>query len=316
MYAQGDSRWAKMPIGMLPDGSVATMDRAGCGPTALAAVANTVANRAVGYGQITPADIGAYAASNGYISQGGANAGLFTEGASKLGLNSLPIANASELKDNLLAGKPTILTGKSSNSSDPYTSAGHIVMADGLYGNKTRVLDPITGKHKLYDIDNISKNTEHAWAYTAGYGPYYDSLSAADKEKAKQIAAGTLDITYAPYSNEYREKLTGAAKEIKADPSIAFTTPSIIPTYVPSLTNNNATPSITRTTVSTGSTTLVNLQPDAGIIDYGTIVGYHTEDSGVDTTILDNNYNYFNTNDKYYHKNYSIFFGDIQIPIC
>ena len=117
-YSQGNSRWAKMPIGMLPDGSIATMERAGCGPTALAAVANTVADRSVGYGPITPGDIGAYAASNGYISQGGANAGLFTEGAAKMGLSSSPITDANELRNNLLAGKPTILTGKS-NSATP-----------------------------------------------------------------------------------------------------------------------------------------------------------------------------------------------------
>lgn len=302
MYAQGDSRWAKMPIGMLPDGSVATMDRAGCGPTALAAVANTVASRSVGYGQLTPADIGAYAASNGYISQGGANAGLFTEGAAKLGLNSSPIANSAELRSNLLAGKPAILTGKSSNSSDPYTSAGHIVMADGLYGNKMSVLDPITGKRKLYDIDSISKNTEHAWSYSAGYGPYYDSLSSDDKEKAKQIAFGKLDITNAPYSVAYKEKLNGAAKEILTDPTIAFSATPSLNSGTPRI--DNITPSITRTTVSSGTTNLGNMQPDAGIIDYGKIVGYHTEDSGADTTILDNNYNYFIIHDKYFHNNY------------
>ena len=170
-YAQGNPKWANMPIGKLPNGSVATMSNAGCGPTALAAVANTVAQRSIGYGPITPADMGAYAVSNGYISQGGANAGLFTEGANNLGLRSTVVKNPKDLKNNLLAGRPTVLTGKSTNSNDPYTKSGHIVVADGMIGDKMCIMDPITGKRKLYNAKDVSKKTEHAWAYSAGYGP-------------------------------------------------------------------------------------------------------------------------------------------------
>lgn len=168
-YKQGNSEWANMPIGVLPNGETATMKNAGCGPTALAAVANKLV---LGYGPagISPAQMAGYAASNGYISQGGANAGLFTQGAAQLGLRASPIANTRQLQNNLAHGTPTILTGRSSSSSDPYTSAGHIVVADGMVGNKANILDPITGKRKLYDINNVSRSTNHAWAYSLGYG--------------------------------------------------------------------------------------------------------------------------------------------------
>ena len=171
LYAQGNPKWANMPIGRLPNGAIATMGNAGCGPTALAAVANTVASRGIGYGPITPADMAAYASANGYISQGGANAGLFTEGANKLGLVSSAVKNPRDLRNNLLAGRPTVLTGKSSSSNDPYTKAGHIVVADGMVGDKVSVLDPISGKRKLYNMNAVSKKTKHAWAYSTGYGP-------------------------------------------------------------------------------------------------------------------------------------------------
>lgn len=174
-YKQGNNKWANMPIGYFPSGQVATMQDAGCGPTAMAAVANQLAmgyGPAVGYGPagVNPAQMAAYAASNGYISGGGANEGLFTEGAAKLGMRANTISDSRQLQANLAAGKPTILTGSSTSSSDPYTSAGHIVVAKGLVGNKAKILDPITGKQKLYDLNSVSRSTKHAWSYSMGYG--------------------------------------------------------------------------------------------------------------------------------------------------
>ena len=175
-YKQGNNKWANMPIGYFPSGQVATMQDAGCGPTAMAAVANQLAmgyGPAVGYGPagVNPAQMAAYAASNGYISGGGANEGLFTEGAARLGMRANTIKDSRQLQANLAAGRPTILTGSSTSSSDPYTSAGHIVVAKGLVGNKAKILDPITGKQKLYDLNSVSRSTKHAWSYSnMGYG--------------------------------------------------------------------------------------------------------------------------------------------------
>ena len=297
LYAQGDSRWANMPIGRLPDGSVATMGKAGCGPTALAAVANTVASRNVGYGPITPADIGAYAASNGYISQGGANAGLFTEGAAAMGLSSHPINNAAELKDNLLAGKPTILSGKSNDSSsDPYTSAGHIVMADGIYGNRMSVLDPIDGKRKLYDIDDISKNTNHAWSYSAGYGRMRPALRRiaeknAEKKKAeesKTTAVAGASGTITPLTTV---DTTYISSPVRSTAGIIYSTSSM---------NYSELTDAARQISNINSSG----NPNAGITDSGITNGYNTDGCGLDIELMINNYNYFMQNDTYFHEKY------------
>lgn len=378
LYAQGDSRWAKMPIGMLPDGSIATMDRAGCGPTALAAVANTVAERSIGYGPLTPADIGAYAASNGYISQGGANAGLFTEGATKLGLTSSPISNATELQNQLRAGHPAILTGKSNNtSSDPYTSSGHIVMADGIYGDKMQVMDPITGRHSMYDIDDISKNTEHAWAYSAGYGRmrpalkqkakknaekkaaekaakaeaeanpalyyapipetpkltvgasdtaffnnndsyYFDKLDHSTKIIAVKVANGTISIDDTILTEEGRANVLAAVNEIKNNDvvkakAINFATANNISGVtdstirINSFSTNSTNSTIGNKSTPIVSTTLTGSQysPSSGMIDYGKKYGYHTEESGLDTTLMKGNSDYYKTHDRYYCSKYA-----------
>jgi len=313
VYAQGDPRWGKMPIGYLPDGSVATMDKAGCGPTALAAAANTVAERNIGYGPITPADMGAYAASNGYISQGGANAGLFTEGAARMGLVSNPINNSYELKDNLLAGKPTILTGRSSSSADPYTQAGHIVMADGIYGNNMSVMDPITGKHKLYDINNVSKNTEHAWAYSAGYGPRPSDKKAVGLTPGKSTNLTGKNTNTSTTSTSTPAKSNVIYVQSDVDESGKPIYDKVI--RVRTGTDRKGNPIYTTTTIhsdgsatikysNTGTTRYVDDYASNGLIDYGTISGYKTNSSGIDDNILNSNYKYFKDNDTWFTDKY------------
>ena len=279
LYSQSDPRWGGMPIGMLPNGTIATMDRAGCGPTALAAVANTVKDRQLGYGEITPADMGAYAASNGYISQGGANAGLFTEGAEKLGLNSREVNNSYELRDNLMAGKPTILTGTSSGTKDPFTKVGHIVMADGLYGDKTSVLDPITGKRKLYSLNDISKSTEHAWAY--GYG--------------KSITKKTSGGAYANADKYQKSLKTGVSRAKKTLTNVSKKATASAGAF-----NNTVNRGVR------GTTKTAIMSVNAGIKDFSASLGYHTGPSGIDVNLMEANYRYFIAHDKYYHKNHAM----------
>lgn len=278
IYAQGNPKWGKMPIGLLPDGTVATMERAGCGPTALAAAANTVAERGIGYGKITPADMGAYAASNGYISEGGANPGLFTEGAERLGLKSNPVANSKELRQRLMAGQPAVLSGKSSSASDPYTSAGHIVLADGINGNKMSVLDPISGKRKLYDINNVSRNTNYAWAYSSGYGP---SMLVSN---AQFDGGDTYYSTPKVVSN-----------------SVADSARAKLATSLP-------TTKTSQTAKSLGLVDdMIGARVNDGLIDGAVKVGYHTDASGIDTKLMNYNYEYFMAagGDTYYRKKHA-----------
>ncbi len=287
-FSQGDSRWASMPIGTFENGNIATMKQAGCGPTALASVVDTIKSRSVGYGELTPRDVAIYASANGYISNGGANAGLFTEGAHQLGLNSTLVTNKAQLRDNLLAGRPTVLTGKSANSSDPYTGAGHIVVADGIEGDQINVMDPITGRHKLYDMDSTAKMTDNAWAYSPmGYGKKntpiqqtFVSATKATKNKWSWFGSNVAKTKWNWFDNNGNINYKGKSSTKK----------SIKTTNVSSLKNKTSN--------------YKNKFSISGLIDSATINGYHTEESGVDVTLMNANYEYFNANDNYYHDKY------------
>ena len=163
-YAQGNSEWANMPIGKFANGKTSTMGTGGCGPTALSAVANMYGNG------VSPADMGKYASENGYITQGGANEKLFTEGAARLGMNSSKI-DKKDLKDAISTGNPMIISGK---NSGPFTKAGHVVVAHGTdkHGNAI-VLDPSDGKIKTYSTKQLESGMNEAWSYgnkSVGYG--------------------------------------------------------------------------------------------------------------------------------------------------
>lgn len=170
VYSQNNSKWKNMPIGRMPDGSVSTMGRGGCGPTALA-----IAAKDLGHGSVTPDTVGRYASSRGYISQGGANRGLFTAGAAKFGLAGAPIIGSRQLVSSIASGNPVIISGKSSGGNNPFTRAGHIVVAKGMDRNgNVNIQDPIDGNTKKYSLLNIGKYATNAYAYRnmkpQGYG--------------------------------------------------------------------------------------------------------------------------------------------------
>ncbi len=217
MYAQGDSRWANMPLGRLPNGRVATMATSGCGPTAMAAVANSL-GASLGHG-ITPAQMGQFATQNGYISQGGANAGLFTLGAAQMGLSSTPLSSTRDLKSSLETGRPVILTGKSSdgNTANPFTSVGHIVMATGFNNGKTTILDPNSGKKRLYNVDKLGDSTEHAWSYSPmGYGVASDIAGGNGSSVGSKAFAQAITAANTEAAKKSRDKYNAKA-------GIAFT---------------------------------------------------------------------------------------------
>lgn len=160
--SQSNSAWANMPIGRFANGEISTMKTGGCGPTALSTIANM-------YGPgINPGSVGAYAAANGYITDGGANADLFTKGAAGLGLKGTKVGK-SEVSTALASGHPMAISGK---NSGPFTKNGHVVVANGISGNKIRIIDPMDGSTKLYDKNSITSGMTNAWAYgkTVGYG--------------------------------------------------------------------------------------------------------------------------------------------------
>ena len=162
--SQGNSAWASMPIGKFANGEVSTMKTGGCGPTAMSTIANM-------FGASTnPAAMGAYAASNGYINNGGATEDLFTKGAAAFGIANSKV-NKSNFDDAINSGNPMAISG---TNSGPFTKAGHVVVAKGTdkHGN-VNVIDPKDGKSHKYSKGALKSGMTNAWAYSKpiGYGP-------------------------------------------------------------------------------------------------------------------------------------------------
>lgn len=186
ILTQGDNRWGNYPIGHFPDGSVSTMATGGCGPTALAMVANEI-----GYGA-SPVSVAQYAKNNGFIKDGGATTGLFTEGASRMGLRSTAL-NKSSLKTSLQKGESVIVSGKSTSSNSPYTEVGHIVKASGMDSNGNVIVDdPMRGRTSV-KVNDLTSGMTNGWSYTAGYGPANSLLSNPFKMKYSSNSNDTSD---------------------------------------------------------------------------------------------------------------------------
>ena len=189
-YAQNDPRWAKYPLGKFKNGKVATMDIAGCGPTALAAVATELSGQ-----NVSPVQVANIAKSNGYITDGGANTKLFNAGARKLGLNSEKI-NPSSIMTRLRNGEKIIVSGNSVRTAIGYgdsifTPAGHIVTLEGAVGDSVMVNDPQTGMMRIVSIDNIAPDLTNAWSI--GYGKGRRKFSSFIPGQNKAVGYG--DVT-------------------------------------------------------------------------------------------------------------------------
>lgn len=174
--AQNDPRWANFKLGKFANGKTSTMATGGCGPTALAQVAG-----------VNPMTVAKMAKSNGYISQGGANAGLMTSGANKLGLRASN-AKSSYIKD-LQRGKPVVISGVGNRGNSPFTKAGHIITATGLTKRGDVVVsDPMTGRRAAYSKKTIDAGMTGAWSYSRkrrlGYGEALEdqTMGASNKK--------------------------------------------------------------------------------------------------------------------------------------
>ena len=176
--SQKNAQWSSIPLGTLPNGQPSTMANGGCGPTSLAMIANDINGK-----MISPGDIGKMAAANGYITQGGANAALFTKGAAEMGLKPHQVTRGSELYTNIKSGVPTIVAGRGDHTNDPFTSAGHIVVASGMDSNGNIIIkDPMDGKTKSYSASSVINNATGGWSY--GYG----NIDIPDMYKTKKTA--------------------------------------------------------------------------------------------------------------------------------
>lgn len=160
-YVQGDPRWGRHKYGRRRNGKFTSMATGGCGPTALANAASQLGVN------VNPAQVARMAQSNGYTSDGGTNARMFTDGVKKLGLNSSSIGRGG-VKSALKHGKKVILSGKGSDGV--YTNVGHIISARGLDSRGNAIVDdPMRRRSRHIPLSKLTANSTHAWSI--GYGP-------------------------------------------------------------------------------------------------------------------------------------------------
>ena len=162
-FSQYDPRWANKHTGRFGDGRIATMATAGCGPVALANVANYLG---YGSGGVDPMTTLELAKQHGYLSNGGATKELFTRGASRLGLGSKITDFIGGIKA-LKKGMPVIFAGKSNKKGSIYSKEGHIVTAYRTvgYGNGGVLVNDGDSDY-IVPPEALMDGMTHAFAFT------------------------------------------------------------------------------------------------------------------------------------------------------
>lgn len=188
---QDDPSYASLSLGTLPDGSPANMANSGCGPTALANAVNAAG------GNANPGEVGRYARRNGMLTDGGANAKLFTEGARKYGMSGTEISGMDSLDASLDNGNPVIVSGKSMgygpgcNSCDSlYTKAGHIVTVTGRTPDGMYTVDDGEGS-SVVSPGMLQNGATHAYSMERLGGAITRGTSASDGTAVRASNTGT-----------------------------------------------------------------------------------------------------------------------------
>ena len=174
-YSQNDPRWKNLAYGT--DG--ATMGDTGCAPAAMSMVASSMKNK-----NIEPNEFAALAEYTGMRDETGTNSNFINIASSIYGMNANEILNPNEerLKNSISEG-PTILLGIDKNGNNPYTSAGHYVVADGYNNGYINIKDPRGNEYnRRYSLKDIIKNTNTAWSF--------GSNKIHQKYKSKSIRGG------------------------------------------------------------------------------------------------------------------------------
>ena len=162
-FSQKDRRWSGASFGITNSGRRTTIGDGGCGPTALATVANQLGART------NPASVANMARRYGYTADGGSSADLFTSGARRLGLNSRQV-NLNSIPRRLAAGQKLIVSGKGGPS---YTKSGHIISLHRGRNGRTIVDDPLKSRSESRNLKSVLRGARKAWA--VGYGDLSDT---------------------------------------------------------------------------------------------------------------------------------------------
>ena len=153
-YDQNDTKWQE-------DISGKKIGPSGCGMASHAMMLTTMFGK-----QVTPVTVGKWARKAGYWGDGGMAWTMPNAIASKLGLTvtksntnggGLGESDLSNIKSQIKSGYPVILSGKGKkgDSSSPFTSGGHIVLAVGVDGSGNLIInDPRGASYTKAYTDN------------------------------------------------------------------------------------------------------------------------------------------------------------------
>ena len=170
-FSQNDGKWRGKSYNSGFDNS--NMSLAGCGPTAMAMATNTANMRS----SVNPMDMAKIAQMTGNRDETGTNSNFINESAAMMGIPSEQVIRptSGDIDYQLSQGKPVVLLGNRSGSgNNPYTDAGHYVVAVGKDSNGRILVNDPRGKSysKSFDLNSLTNSTLSSWGIGyGGFGP-------------------------------------------------------------------------------------------------------------------------------------------------
>ena len=158
-FSQNDPKWKDSSYNTGSDN--ATMGEAGCGPTAMAMAISDATGK-----KVDPMTMANMAKMTGNRDYTGTNWNFINNASNAYGVGTTQILNPTsrDIISELKSGSPVVLSG-ASDSSGPYTKAGHYIVARGIDANGNVIVDDPRGKaySKGYNLEKLADATDSSW---------------------------------------------------------------------------------------------------------------------------------------------------------
>ena len=140
-----------------------TLEKQGCGPTALSMVYIDL----TGDTNFGPAEMAAFSTQNGYSTdRDGSSWLLMSQGAEKLGLTSTSVTNTPEaIAEELEAGHPVICV----MAPGTFTQVGHFIAIEGLDANGKAIVHDSNSRDRSlwhWDLSTICAQANAVWSFS------------------------------------------------------------------------------------------------------------------------------------------------------